>query len=70
MSDMGKQRSVRQQVLNQFPPQTRTGEPDDELASALYFLLGSIDDLTVDGWALFRVVHETEHLSVGLMTLL
>jgi hypothetical protein len=47
-------------------------EPDEELATALYFMLWSIDDLTVDGWALFRIVQESEDFldAVGLMTLL
>lgn len=56
LSAMEKHGSIRQQVLRQFPPQTRVCEPDEELATALYFMLWSIDDLTVDGWALFRVV--------------
>ena len=69
---MEKHGSVRQQVLRQCPPQARVREPDDELATALYFMLWSIDDLTVDGWALFRVVQESEDSldAVGLMTLL
>jgi hypothetical protein len=69
---MGKHGSVRQQVLRQFPPQTRLRDPEEELASALYFMLWSIDDLTVDGWVLFRVVQESDDSldAVGLMTLL
>ena len=69
---MGKHGSVRQQVLRQFSPQTREPERDENLATALYFMLWSIDDLTVDGWALFRVVQESEESldAVGLMTLL
>jgi hypothetical protein len=47
-------------------------EPNEELATALYFMLRSIDDLSMDGWALFRVVQESEDMidAVGLMTLL
>jgi hypothetical protein len=69
---MGKYGSVRQQVLRQFLSQTSLREADEELATALYFMLRSIDDLSVDGWALFRVIQESQDSldAVGLMTLL
>jgi hypothetical protein len=55
---MGKHGSVRQQLLRQFP-QADTRAPD-ELATALYFMFSSIDDLTLDDWARLRVVQESE----------
>src|SRR5262249_9789573 len=66
--------SVREQVLRRFPPGARWREPDDELEDALYDLLWSIDEkgVSVDGWAYFRVIRESEESidAVGLMTLL
>ena len=66
--------SVRKQVLQHFPREARVREPDDEVASALYALLWSIDDtdVSVDGWSYFRVIRESEESldAVGLMTLL
>ena len=64
---------IRQQVLERFPHFVRGRAPDEDLADALYALLWSIDmDVSVDGWALFRVVRESTHAldAVGLMTLL
>jgi len=65
--------SVRQQILQKFPSQTRIHEPDVELANGLSYMLWSIDDaqVTVDGWTLFKVVQEADDSldAVGLMTL-
>jgi hypothetical protein len=46
--------------------------PGHELETALYDMLCAIDELTVDGWGLFRVVQESEDSldAVGLMWLL
>jgi len=66
--------AVRQQVLRQFPRQGAERDSSDELADALYVMLHSMSELhvTVDGWDVFRVVHESENSLdvVGLMTLL
>lgn len=64
--------SVRQQLLRQFPIQARASEPDGDVATAVYALLWSMEDLVVDGWALFRVVQESDDSidALGLMTLL
>ncbi len=65
-------KSIRQHVVDRFAPFVRGGTPD-EVADALYALLQSIEtDVTEDGWALFRVVHESAEAldAVGLMTLL
>lgn len=64
--------SVRQQLLRQFPIPVRVDEPDGDVANAVYMMLWSMDDLIVDGWALFRVVRESDDSldAVGLMTLL
>ena len=51
----------------------RGGTPDEDLEDALYALLRSIDiGVSVDGWAVCRVVHESAETldAVGLMTLL
>ena len=64
---------IRQHVLERFPGAVRGQAPDDDLADALYFLLWSIDaEVTIDGWALFRVTSESVRTldGVGLMTLL
>jgi hypothetical protein len=64
---------IRQQVLDCFPHLVRGRTPDDDLADALDALLWSIEkDVSVDGWALFRVVRESTQAldAVGLMTLL
>ncbi len=65
-------RSIRQQLLHRFPSSVATNEPDGDLALAVYSLLWSMPGLTVDGWLLFRIVHESNESleAVGLMTLL
>jgi hypothetical protein len=66
-------KSIRQQVVERFPHTVRGRAPDEDLADALYALLWSIEtDVSVDGWALLRVVRESaqELDVVGLMTLL
>jgi hypothetical protein len=67
-------RSIRQQLLRLFQLHALAGEPVDQLAAAAYAMLWSIDelDVSVDGWALFHVVRESESSleAVGLMTLL
>jgi hypothetical protein len=66
--------SVRQQLLKRYPASRRAIDADDRLGHALYSMLCSLNDpdVTLDGWALFKVVHETDDSleSVGLMTLL
>ena len=64
--------SVRQQLLQHFPIQPGGNEPDTDVAASLYAMLWSMEDFTVDGWALFRVVRESDDSldGVGLMTLL
>ena len=67
-------KSVRQQLLERFPPPPRAIEPDEQLGHALYFVLWSLGDpdVSVDGWKIFKVTSETD-LSldvVGLMWLL
>lgn len=64
---------IREQVLERFPHFVRGRAPDEDLADALYALLWSIETgVSVDGWALLRVVRESaqELDAVGLMTLL
>ena len=64
---------IREQVLERFPHSIRGRAPDEDLAAALYAMLWTIDTgVSVDGWALFRVVHESAQAldAVGLMTLL
>jgi hypothetical protein len=69
-----KGQPIRQQVLRQFPIRGHAQAPDADLAAALYALLRFADgsDLIVDGWALFRVVRESDESldALGLMTLL
>jgi hypothetical protein len=64
---------VRQQVIQRFPSDSRVSE-EEQLATALYFLLWSIEELevSVDGWSLLQVVRESDDSldAVGLMTLL
>lgn len=64
--------SVRQQLLRQFQVELDVNEPDADVAAAFYMMLWSIQDLTVDGWTLFRVVRESDDAleGLGLMTLL
>ncbi|WP_129775592.1 hypothetical protein [Peristeroidobacter soli] len=64
--------SVRQQLLRLFPIQIRVDEPGADVAAAIYAMLWGLEDLAVDGWALFRVVRESAASleAVGLMTLL
>lgn len=65
--------TIRQHILRQLELDARVHEPDEDLAAALYILLGSVDiEVTVDGWALFKVtVESSDSLDViGLMTLL
>jgi hypothetical protein len=66
--------SVRQQLLKRYPASRRAIDADDRLGHALYVMLGSMNDpdMTLDGWALFKVIHETDESleSIGLMTLL
>jgi hypothetical protein len=64
--------TVRQQLLRQFPLQAHVNEPDGDVANAVYSMLWSLEDLVVDGWVLFRVVHESDDSldALGLMTLL
>jgi hypothetical protein len=67
-------KSVRQQLIQRFPPPPRAIEADDQLGHALYFMLWSLGDpdVTVDGWTVFKVTGETDASldAVGLMTLL
>jgi len=67
-------KSVRQQLIESFPPPPGATEADDQLGHALYFTLWSIDDpdAIVDGWTIFRVIGESDASldAVGLMTLL
>lgn len=67
-----KSESVRQQLLRRFQFQLSVNEPDADVATALYAILWALEDVTVDGWALFRVVRESHDSleGVGLMTLL
>jgi hypothetical protein len=72
-NNIDRVKPIRQQLFERFPHFVRGRAPDEDLADALYALLWSIDkDVSVDGWALFRVVREsTQELdAVGLMTLL
>jgi hypothetical protein len=64
--------SVRQQLLQRFPIQARVSEPDRDVADAVYAMLWAMEDLVVDGWALFRVTQESNDSleALGLMTLL
>jgi hypothetical protein len=71
--DTHRVKPIRQQVVEHFPHMVRGRWLDEDLADALYALIRSIDtEVTVDGWALLRVVREsTQELNaVGLMTLL
>lgn len=65
-------KSVRHQLIERFPPLPGVTEPDDQLSHALYFMLWSLSDVTVDGWTVFKVTSESEDSldAVGLMTLL
>ena len=64
--------SVRQQLLRLFPIPVCVAEPDGDVAAAIYAMLWAMEDLVVDGWALFRVVHESDDSleALGMMTLL
>jgi hypothetical protein len=64
--------SIRQQLLRLFPVRVRAAEPDGDVAAAIEAMLWAMEDLAVDGWALFRVVNESDDLleALGLMTLL
>jgi len=65
--------TIRELVLQWFSVGNRVPEPQDELADALYFMLRMVNvDVTVDGWALFRVTQESNDCltAIGLMTLL
>ncbi len=67
-------KSVRQQLIERFPPLPLTTAADDQLGHALYFMLrSSVDpDVSLDGWAFFKVTGESKDSldAVGLMTLL
>lgn len=65
-------RTVRQRLLRHFPHQARANEPDDDVATAVYFMLWSMEGVSVDGWRFFRVVRESDDCleALGLMTLL
>jgi hypothetical protein len=67
-------KSVRQQLLDRFPPPPRAIQPDQQLGHALYFMLGAIGDpdVSVDGWKVFKVTGESDVSLdvVGLMWLL
>ena len=65
--------TIRRQLLERFPGAVRGRVSDDDLATAVYFLLWSVDaGVSFDGWALFQVVRESSQSldGVGLMTLL
>jgi len=66
-------KSIRQQLIDRFPPPPGAREPDDQLGHALYFMLWSLNDpnVTVDGWTVFKVTGESDVSldAVGLMTL-
>jgi hypothetical protein len=66
--------SVRQLLLKRHPAPPRSIDSDDRLGYSLYLMLSSLNDpdVTMDGWALFKVIHETDESleAVGLMTLL
>lgn len=64
--------SVREQLLRRFPHRGRPNAPDGDVATAVYFMLWSMDGLSVDGWSFFHVVRESEDCleGLGLMTLL
>ena len=67
-------KSVRQQLIEQFPPPPRAIEPDDPLGNALYFMLWSVSDpdISIDGWTFFKVTGESDASlnAVGIMALL
>ena len=67
-------KSVRQQLIERFPPPPRVIEADDQLGHALYCMLWSLGepDVSVDGWTIFKVTGEAYATldAVGLMTLL
>jgi hypothetical protein len=67
-------KSVRQQLIQRFPPPPREIEADDQLGHALYRMLWSLGDpdVSVDGWTVFKLTRECDASldGVGLMTLL
>ena len=67
-------KSVRQQLIQRFPPPPRAIEADDQLEHALYFMLWTLGepDVSVDGWTVFKVTGESDASldAVGLMTIL
>ena len=67
-------KSVRQELIQRFPPPRRVSEADDQLGHALESMLRFVGDpdVSADGWSLFKVTVETDASleAVGLMMLL
>lgn len=63
---------VRERFVRHFRTSAPSGEPDRDLANAAKSMLWRIEDLDceVDGWLLFKVIHESEHTfgAIGLMS--
>lgn len=67
-------KSLRQQLIEMFPPPSRAIGADAQLGHSLQCMLWSLGDAdaSVDGWTLFRVTGEASASldAAGLMTLL
>lgn len=67
-------KSIRQQLIDWFPPPPGVTEADDQLEHALYFMLWGLgdSDVAVDGWTFFKITGESNSSldAVGMMDLL